>query len=210
MAVREYAVRGLSFAYGRRAILEDFDATVPAGVITALIGGNGSGKSTLLNLFAGVIQPAGGSIMPMPARPTLLAQRTEHIDGLPLTVRDCVRIGRYGRVPFWRPLGSENRRAADEMIERVGMAEYRNARMRDLSGGQRQRSMIAQAMVQRSDLYLLDEPSSALDTDGKNLLFALLREKALAGAAVLVATHDDEEIEFADRAIDLGRGAGRA
>ena len=200
-----YEVRELSFSYGGSPVIEHFDATVRAGVVTAVIGGNGSGKSTLLNLFAGLIRPDGGTVAPMPARPALLAQRTEHIDGLPLTVRDCLRIGRYAEVPFWRPLGFGNRRAADEMIERVAMTRFRDTRLRDLSGGQRQRTMIAQTMVQSADLYLLDEPSVALDTAGKSMLFNLLHEKADAGKAVLIATHDDDEIEFADEIIDLGR-----
>ncbi|MEE4021688.1 metal ABC transporter ATP-binding protein [Gordonia sp. PKS22-38] len=206
----EYAVRGLGFGHGRTPVFDDFDATIPAGAVTAVIGGNGSGKSTLLNLCAGVIRADAGAISPVPSRPALLAQRTEHIDGLPLTVRDCVRIGMYGQLPPWRPFGAANRRAADEMIERVGMAKYRDARMRDLSGGQRQRTMIAQTMVQPADLYLLDEPSAALDTAGRQLLFALLREKADAGKAVLMATHDGDEIAFADQVINLGRIAIRA
>lgn len=207
-AVSGFDVRGLGFGYGATAIFDGFDADVPAGRVTALVGGNGSGKSTLLNIFAGILRPDAGEIRPRPQRPAMLAQRTELIDGLPLTVRDCVRIGRYAQVPFWRPLGARNRRAADEMIERVGMIDHRNARLRDLSGGQRQRMMIAQTMVQQADLYLLDEPSAALDTAGKQVLFTLLREKAEQGKAILIATHDDDEVDFCDRVIDLGRPTG--
>ena len=66
--------------------------------------------------------------------------------------------------------------------------------------------MIAQAMVQEAGLYLLDEPSTALDVAGREMLFGLLREKAERGAAVVLATHDADEVAFADRVVDLGGG----
>ena len=201
-----YAVRGLEFGYTAEAIFGGFDADFPAGEVTALIGANGSGKSTLINLVVGLLRPSGGSVDPRPVRPALLAQRTAHIDGLPLTVRDCVSMGRFGSVPFWKPLGRSDRALVVEMIERVGMAAHAGQRLRDLSGGQRQRAMIAQTMVQEAGLYLLDEPSTALDVAGREMLFGLLREKAERGAAVVLATHDADEVAFADRVVDLGGG----
>ncbi|MFT3659945.1 MAG: ATP-binding cassette domain-containing protein [Gordonia sp. (in: high G+C Gram-positive bacteria)] len=202
-----YAVRGLEFGYTGEKIFDGYDVDLPAGAITALIGANGSGKSTLISLLIGLLTPSGGGVEPRPVRPALLAQRTEHIDGLPLTVDDCVRMGRFGSVPFWRPLPRSDKALIGETIDRVGMSAHRGRRLRDLSGGQRQRVMIAQTMVQDADLYLLDEPSTALDVAGREMLFELLREKAAGGAAVVIATHDAEEVAAADRVVDLGGGA---
>lgn len=207
-AVTGYTVRDLKFGCSSEPIFDGFDADFPAGEVTALIGANGTGKSTLINLMVGLLRPARGRLEPQPVRPALLAQRTEHIDGLPLTVRDCVSMGRFGSVPFWKPLGKSDRALVGQMIDRVGMTSYTGQRLRDLSGGQRQRVMIAQTMVQDAQLYLLDEPSTALDVAGREMLFGLLREKAEHGAAVVLATHDADEVAFADRVVDLGGGMG--
>ncbi|MGI6796952.1 metal ABC transporter ATP-binding protein [Gordonia sihwensis] len=203
MTATGYTVRGLSFSYGATTVLENLTTTLQPGAVTALVGANGTGKSTLLELIAGVRTPDAGEITPRPRRPALLTQRSEHIDGLPLTVRDCVRIGTFGQVPCWRPTARRERRAAEEIIERVGMTPLRESRMRDLSGGQRQRVLIAQTLVQRADLYLLDEPSTALDAGTRELLCTLLREHADVGKTVVVASHDRDEIRFADTVIEL-------
>ncbi|MDN5757305.1 MAG: metal ABC transporter ATP-binding protein [Tomitella sp.] len=201
------AVAGLadvSFRHRDSPVLSRIDLTLGAGTVTALIGPNGSGKSTLLHLLAGVLAPTDGHIFRSRSRPAaLLPQRSEHIDGLPLTVRDCVAIGRFGALSPLRRPGAEDRAAVTAMMERLDITHLARRRLRELSGGQRQRTLIAQLLAQDSDLYLLDEPSTSLDSRGRALLHALLRDRAASGAAVLVATHDADEAQLADRTLRL-------
>ena len=200
---------GLSFRYAGTPVLQDVDLRAEPASMLAVTGPNGSGKSTLLHLLAGVERPAAGVVRRAPAiRVALLPQRTGDIDALPLTVAECVRIGRFtpGR---WR-LNRHDRAAVDDIMERLEIAHLARRRLRELSGGQRQRTLLAQTFVQDADVHILDEPTAALDTDTRRRVHDLLAERVRAGAAVIIASHDDEEAALAGRSLRLGTMAGGA
>ncbi|GAA1652218.1 zinc ABC transporter ATP-binding protein AztA [Actinoplanes couchii] len=186
----------LGFRYAGNPVLHDVNLRAEPASMLAVTGPNGSGKSTLLHLLAGVEQPAEGTVRRDPGvRVALLPQRTADIDALPLTVAECVRIGRFhpGRWPR-----RADRNAVTEIMERLEIAHLARRRLRELSGGQRQRTLIAQTFVQEAAVYLLDEPTAALDTDSRRRVHELLTERVRSGAALIVASHDDEETSLAD------------
>jgi zinc/manganese transport system ATP-binding protein len=191
----------VGFRYAGTPVLHDVNLRVTAGSMLAVTGPNGCGKSTLLHLMAGIQPPATGAIRRTPGtRVALLPQRTGDIEALPLTVIECVRIGRF--VPR-RRLRRDDHTAVAEIMELLDVAPLARRRLRELSGGQRQRTLLAQCLVQDADLYLLDEPTAALDTRSRDKVRDLLAERARAGAAVVLATHDPVEATLADHTMEL-------
>lgn len=192
----------LSFQYAGTPVLHDVNLRVAAGSMLAVTGPNGCGKSTLLHLLAGVDVPTKGRVHRRTAtRVALLPQRTGDIDALPLTVAESVRIGRFRPR---RRLGRDDHAAVAEIMERLDLTHLARRRLRELSGGQRQRTLIAQALVQDADLYLLDEPCAALDAPSRQHVHDLLAQRLERGAAVVLATHDPAEAKLADHTLELG------
>ncbi|MGW0502883.1 zinc ABC transporter ATP-binding protein AztA [Micromonospora sp. NPDC003241] len=191
----------VGFRYADVPVLRHVDLGVASGAVIALTGANGSGKSTLLHLLAGVAQPAEGRVHRRPGtRLALLPQRTSDIDATPLTVAECVQIGRF---TLRRRLSRDDRAAIAQIMQRLDIAHLARQRLRELSGGQRQRTLIAQALVQDADVYLLDEPTAALDTHSRQRVHELLADRVATGAAVVVASHDPAETALADRTFHL-------
>ncbi|MFD7291580.1 zinc ABC transporter ATP-binding protein AztA [Streptomyces sp. NPDC059863] len=185
------SLRGVSAGYARTAVLTQLDVDIPPLTVTAVMGPNGSGKSTLLGLLAGVIPATSGTLVHRTsARPAFVMQRSAVADALPLTVRETVAMGRWGRLgPFRRP-SSEDRRAVESSMERLDVADLAERQLSELSGGQRQRVLVAQGLAQGADLLLLDEPASALDSSARETITQVLDEVAAEGGTVVQATHD--------------------
>ena len=132
----------------------------------------------------------GGSIGLMPQRAA--------IDWtFPITVRDMVRLGPTKR------LGTTT---AEPLLERVGMKEMRGRRLNQLSGGQQQRVLLARALMQQSDVLLLDEPCSAIDPPSREHLLGVMRQQASSGQTLLVSSHDwGSALDSYDRVVVLDR-----
>ncbi|WFE30968.1 ATP-binding cassette domain-containing protein [Micromonospora sp. WMMD975] len=133
-------------------------------------------------------------------RLALLPRRTSGIDALPLTVAECVQIGRFRPR---RRQSRDDRAAVSRIMERLDLAHLSRRRLRELSGGQRQRTLIAQALVQVAEIYVLDEPTAALDAESRQHVHDLLAERVRAGAAVVYTSHDAADAALADRTVRL-------
>ncbi len=199
--------RDITVRLGDSTVLHDVAIDVPAGRVTALTGHNGSGKSTLLGVLAGVI-PHSGTVLGRP-RAALLAQRSAVPDGLPLTVRDVVAMGRWSERGAWRPLTSADRKVVAESLDAVRLGALARRTLSEVSGGQHQRAFVAQALAHRAELVLLDEPTAGVDAESTALILAALEREAARGAAVVHATHDPEAIARADCVIRLEDGRVR-
>jgi zinc/manganese transport system ATP-binding protein len=198
----------LSFRYAGTPVLHGVNAQARAASMLAVTGPNGCGKSTLLHLLAGVESPSAGHVHRAPGtRIALLPQRTSDIDALPLTVAECVRIGRFTPGRLLRRLTRPDHAAVKKIMERLEIAHLAHRRLRELSGGQRQRTLLAQTFLQEADVYLLDEPTVALDAATRGSVHDLLAEKIRAGAGVVIASHDAGESALADRTLRLGEHA---
>jgi zinc/manganese transport system ATP-binding protein len=191
------------FAYDGADVLHDITATFAPGRITALAGPNGSGKSTLVELVAGVRRPRRGRISRR-GDLALVVQRPRVPDGLPLTARDTVSMGTWRR--GLRLHGGRLRHTVDEALERVDMARHAHVPLHELSGGQRQRVFLAQGIVRRPDILVLDEPAAGLDSESVLRTERILIEEAARGAVIICVTHDDRVISRADSVIRLDHG----
>lgn len=190
-------VHDLTVSYDKRPVLWNVDLALPEGELIGIIGPNGAGKSTFLKALLGLIPAESGWVRffgePLAARRRdvgYVPQR-ESVDwDFPVTVRDVVLMGTYGRLGWFRRPGREEREIADRAIEQVGLTPFRERRISDLSGGQRQRVFLARALAQESRVYLMDEPFVGVDAATEGAILDLLRGMRDAGRTVLVVHHD--------------------
>ena len=200
--------RDLVLGYGSTVALDRSSFVIPSGQVVAVIGPNGSGKSTLLNAIAGLIQPMSGTI-DVPARNTraqriaYVLQTTKVNDALPISVREVVTMGRYANTGSYRRLGSSDRQAVAEAMERTGISDLAGKHLDVLSGGQRQRVFVAQGLVQEHDLLLLDEPLTGIDLPTAQAIDAVIHQERTRGCTVIMTTHDLSEARVADHVVLL-------
>jgi manganese/iron transport system ATP-binding protein len=187
----------IAVSYGRDNALDGVTGTVLPGAAVALIGPNGAGKSTLLRAILGLVDLDRGRIEVLGDTPAASRRRVAYVpqaDTLdpefPVSVRQVVLMGRYRQVGWLRRPGAADRRAADEALERVDLADQASRRFGTLSGGQRQRVLLARAIAQGSRLLLLDEPFNGVDASTQDLLLAVISELRDDGVAVVMSTHD--------------------
>ncbi|MEI7055055.1 zinc ABC transporter ATP-binding protein AztA [Nocardioides sp. CCNWLW239] len=194
---------GLRFAYDSQDVIHDVSARFSPGSVTAVAGPNGSGKSTFVELLAGVRNPRRGSVS-RAGRLALVVQRPSTPDALPVTVRDVVTIGTWGRRDVRR--APARRQAVATAIDRVGLSGLEQRTFGELSGGQRQRALLAQGIVQHAEILILDEPAAGLDAASRQRTREILAEEAVRGATIVCVTHDEESIAAADHVLRFENG----
>jgi len=196
---------GVTKTYGRLPALDSVDLEVEAGELVAVLGPNGAGKTTMFELLLGLSSPTEGGIRVLgraPGRRGVVGRIGAMLQGAGLpenvTVRDLVRL--VGR-SYPRSLRVET------VLERVGLAARGGRTVTDLSGGERQRLLLAAAIVGVPDLLLLDEPTAAMDLEGKRGFWSEARTAVADGTTILFATHDLAEADtVAQRVVILGQG----
>lgn len=204
---RVLTLRGVAVDHDGHPALRGIDVDAHAGRLLVVSGPNGSGKSTLLSAAAGLVVPQTGSVEVRPGtRIALVPQSTPLPAHLPLTVHDLVAMGTWARLGSWRPARRADRSSVADAIETVGLAQLSRRRIGALSGGQRQRALLAQALVQRADLVLLDEPMAALDAHSRTIVADAVDLLASTGAAVVAVTHDPGEFRRIDDRLELDDG----
>ncbi|MBN9177479.1 MAG: metal ABC transporter ATP-binding protein [Microbacterium sp.] len=195
--------RDLCFAYDGVDVLHDVSVELLPGEVVAIAGPNGSGKSTLIELLAGVRRPRRGEIQRR-GDLALVVQRPAAPAELPVSAADVVAMGTWKRGA--RMPRSAARAAVAEALDRVGMREVASRPLLALSGGQRQRVFLAQGIVRRPGILLLDEPAAGLDATSVDRMQRILAEEAARGAVVACVSHDGDAIAGADRVVRLEGG----
>jgi iron complex transport system ATP-binding protein len=195
---------GVSVSFGPVIALRDVSFRLRAATSVALIGANGSGKTTLLHLLAGLHRPDRGTLrFAGPQRVAYLLQTVGRSHWMPLTVREVLQMGAYGRrglVGRLRPEDHHDIRAAAERLE---VSHLEDRQFGQLSGGQRQRVRVAQALVQRPTLLLLDEPVTGLDLASQQRILDLVDEEVGRGTTVVLSTHNLDEARHCDHVLLL-------
>lgn len=191
------ALREVSAGYGDQLAIQDVSLEARAGSLIAVVGPNGAGKSTLLKVIAGLLQPFGGDVSVLGGAAGARARRVAYVPqaelvdwSFPVTVSQVVMMGRYPLLgPLRRPRQND-REAVDQALVKVGMADLRDRQIGALSGGQRRRVFLARALAAQADLFLLDEPVTAIDARTQEEIMDLLAEEAGLGRTVIASTHD--------------------
>lgn len=208
-----------SFGSGASAVhaLRGVSFEIPRGELVALKGRSGSGKTTLLNLVGGLDSPDGGSItvdgteLAGLGESGLLELRRDRIGfifqsfGLIPILSAAENVGVPLRLRRTEPRVREERVAL--MLALVGLAGHAAQRPGELSGGQQQRVAIARALANRPALLIADEPTGQLDAETGLAVMELLRAVVRSeGVTALVATHDAQLLDLADRVLELRDG----
>jgi len=181
------------------------DISIERGETVALLGPNGAGKSTTIDMLLGLLPPDRGSVSLFGQAPSAA------IDGgaigamlqtgaliRDLSVRELITMMSS---LYPRPL------PVDEVLDLTGITELAERRTQKLSGGETQRVRFAIALVSNPELLVLDEPTVAMDVEGRHGFWTTMREFALRGKTVLFATHYLEEADdYADRAVLMAHG----
>jgi ABC-2 type transport system ATP-binding protein len=190
-----YGAHGVSVVFGGVRALDDVSLDVPAGAVTAVVGGDGAGKSTLLRCLVGRVVPDSGTVERPPKRQVgymSWASGTWH----DLTVDENVAFvaGVYGVAP------------RTELLERAGLAQVGGRLAGQLSGGMRQKLGFVLAMLHHPELVVLDEPSTGVDPVSRVELWRMIAGAAADGAAVVMSTTYLDEAERASSVLVLDEG----
>jgi ABC-type multidrug transport system ATPase subunit len=204
-AAGTWGLRDVSVRYGGRTALGGVTIAVPAGTVTAVIGGDGAGKTTLLRALAGVVEPAGGSVR----RPD--RRRIGYVAGdagvyADLSVDENIAFvaDAYGLTP---PARDER---ASDLLRQTGLTGTGSRLAGRLSGGMRQKLAFMLAMLHRPGLLILDEPTTGVDPVSRAELWRLIAAAAAGGAAVLVSTTYLDESRRAANVVLLEDGRVQA
>src|SRR5438445_4768151 len=183
--------RGLAAGYGSKAIWSEGNFSIPSGSFTAVLGPNGAGKSTLIRLILGLLRPLAGTLSvlgepPRRGNPRIgyVPQGSTFDPELSIRGRDFVSLGVDGHRWGVRLAGrAQVENAVDSSIASVDARGYADRPLGRLSGGEQQRLLLAQALIGRPQLLLLDEPLSHLDVRNQQaivqLISAVARERQL-------------------------------
>ncbi|WP_152099007.1 metal ABC transporter ATP-binding protein [Lacipirellula parvula] len=204
-------IHDMTVAYHRRPVLWDVDLQVPEGKLVGVIGPNGAGKTTLIKAVLGLVPLASGKVeiygQPYEDQRKLVGYvpQRESVDwDFPVTVRDVVLMGTYGRLGWFRRPRRPERELAEHCLEQVGMASFARRQIRQLSGGQQQRVFLARALAEQAQVYFLDEPFAGVDAATESAIVDLLQSMRSAGKTVFVVHHDLQTVrEYFDWVILL-------
>jgi Cu-processing system ATP-binding protein len=199
---------GLVKRYGAQAAVDGVSLSVPAGQRLALLGHNGAGKTTLMKLMLGITAPSAGRLMVLGEAPGDVASPARRAIGfLPESVAFHDALTGAETLGFYARLKGRPRAECRSLLDRVGLAHAAGRRVATYSKGMRQRLGLAQALLGQPRLLLLDEPTTGLDPELRAVFYELVRERAAAGAAVILSSHLLTELEErTDRVAILDRG----
>jgi len=195
------ATHGLTSGYGGTTVVDDVTLEIPSGRISVIVGANACGKSTLLKTLSRLIAPMDGGVVLDGRRigeiPTkelartlgLLPQQSIAPEGI--AVSDLVGRGRHPHQKLFRSWTAADDEAVVEALEATGITALADRPVDELSGGQRQRVWIAMALAQRTDILLLDEPTTFLDVNHQVEVLDLLTDlNRTHGTTIVMVLHD--------------------
>lgn len=192
-------LKNVSFSYAKQPVLQDISLRLEAGVFYGIVGPNGAGKSTLLRLLDRYLTPQTGNVFlderninsytlrELAKKIALIPQNSFYF---PFTVEEMILLGRS---PFYNRF--EKPRVTDfeivkESMEQTGVQDLATRLVNELSGGERQRVTIARALAQKTEILLLDEPTTHLDLEHQIRTSELLQKRTKAGLTCVAVLHD--------------------
>jgi zinc transport system ATP-binding protein len=189
-------VEGVCFSYEKTEVLKDVSFRLKQGEFLGIIGPNGGGKTTLVKLMLGLLQPDRGTIKILGMEPNAASHRVGYVPqsmdlsrSFPISVMEAAFMGRLSRSRIGKRYTREDKEKVRQVLEKVGMWQYRNKLMGKLSGGQKQRVFIARALATDPEILFLDEPTASVDPEFQVNLYDIL-EELNKRVTIVVITHD--------------------
>lgn len=210
-------VKNISFAYGKKQILNDISFSASKDCIIGVLGKNGSGKSTLLNILAGLLKPQAGDVMindtsiysmkerDRAKRISFVEQKSENIPQY-YTIEDLILEGRRPYKQFNFSCTQEDYELLEQTMQKCDLKRFEGQLVNKLSGGEAQRCMLGRAIIKDAKVFLLDEPCSAMDIKYQKNFFAIL-QNIKKGKSIIITIHDiNLAIQNCDKLIVLKDG----
>lgn len=194
-------IKNVSLSYDSRTVLKDISLSFKEKSFIGIIGKNGTGKSTLLKAITGLLKPVCGNIFIdyydiYKMKKNILAKKISFMPqsmqfDFSFKVKDFVMFGRYPYINMFKPASKEDFEIVDEIMNFTEITEFAERNINELSGGEKQKVLLAQTLVQQTNIIALDEPTSHLDIGSQSAIFKLLKmlnEKY--NKTIIVTVHD--------------------
>lgn len=203
-------IQNLSLGYDSNIIVENLNFSVNTGDYLCIVGENGSGKTTLMKSLLHLKEPVNGQILMGDGLRKneigYLPQQTNVQKDFPASVREIVLSGCQGRCGLRPFYNKEEKRLAEENMERMGVKRFTNRCYRQLSGGQQQRVLLARALCATRKILLLDEPVSGLDPKVTTEMYQLIKNLNEEGITIIMISHDiAAAVRYASHILHLGK-----
>ncbi len=210
--------KDIGVSYSGKEVLKGVDIDVSRGDIVTIVGPNGSGKSTIMKVLSRTLKPKRGKVLldnrDISGMNTVgIARRLAVLPQVKMvpadfTVEALVGYGRYPHLGFGNKMKKKDFEIIDWAIDRTGMTSFRHRFVRTLSGGERQRAWIAMALAQKSEILLLDEPTTFLDVSYQLEILELLKElNGSLGLTIVMVLHDlNQAVRYSDKIYALKGG----
>jgi len=189
----QLSAHGLTCVRGGRQVFAGLDFAAVSGEAVAVVGRNGSGKTSLLRLIAGLLVPAGGRIALQGGDAELTLPEQCHYLGHRDALKPALSVAE--NLTFWAEFLGGERLDFVESLATVGLEHATHLPAGFLSAGQRRRLSLARLLTVRRPIWLLDEPTNALDVTGQDMFGGLMREHLSRGGMIIAATHAPLGIE---------------
>lgn len=185
---------GLTIGYGKEVIHTGISFEIPENSYTVVLGDNGAGKTTLVRTIAGLLPIMAGSIEMNPVVTMgYLPQQSEIQTNFPTTVEEIVLSGMQGKTGLF--YSGEQKKTAENALQKVGLADFHRKGFGELSGGQKQRVLLARALCAMNGFLVLDEPITGLDVKNQEMLYGLVEQLHKEGISILMISHDRDILE---------------
>jgi len=215
--VKILSVEQLGFRYNSVEVLSDISFSVDAGDYIGLVGPNGSGKTTVIKIILGLLQQEKGSVTLFGTdssafrdrhRIGYLPQKPTHFNPhFPATVKEIVSLGLFSKQRFPKRITKDDQVLIYDAMAMAEVLDISDALIGELSGGQQQRVLVARAVVNKPELLILDEPTTALDPEARENFFKVLYElNRRENVTVILITHDIASIgKYASKLLYLDK-----
>jgi len=214
MTVPAIAVKNLEFKYGSLKVIDDMTLEIGSGTSYGLLGPNGAGKTTLIRLMAGLLKPAGGSILCMGKPLTrAIARNIGYMPQLPALYSEISveqNIGFFARIYGLKDRKERSQRV-NEIIKVVDLWDKRKTQVLNLSGGMKQRVSLACAIVHQPPLIFLDEPTVGLDPELRVHFWEYFTDLTKAGHTLIISSHTFDDAAHCQQLafLRMGRVVGQ-
>ncbi|WP_207753498.1 metal ABC transporter ATP-binding protein [Sporosalibacterium faouarense] len=177
--------------YGRVRALDNINLKVKEKEFLGIIGPNGGGKTTLLKVLLGLIKPNSGKVkMQKDIKLGYVPQFTSFNKKFPIRVLDVILMGKLTkRMKLLHKYSKKDIQVAEQIMNKLGILEFKNRQIGQLSGGQMQKVLIARSLMIDPDILILDEPTASLDSNAKNDIYQLLKE-INSEKTIIMVSHD--------------------